>query len=451
MSDYLLDVPYTPQFHREHAPLWFQAVLTALGRPQPVTQGASWCEVGCGSGLGLIVLAATNPSTTFHGIDINPEHIAQARALAEEAGIGNVEFRCADLRQAESLPGFDYIVVRGIYSWVSPEVRQAIRRFVGQKLNPGGIALLHYLALPGGADFIAVHSLFRALHLQSGTSVRDSIRAGQDILLKLHEGKAGFFNTHPVAEIKAQQIATDDADYTAHDYLNEYYVPLSSAEVIGSMSQEGLHFAGSAVPFDNLDDFSVPGNLIALFRAQKTQIMRETVRDFASNQLSRVDLYMHAARPLAAAEHFAALRRLRFRALPGAPVKGGLAFDARIGKVEGPAQIFSPILERFAGGQSVSYAEIEALPVFRANPGIVNQALHALLGAGLVHPVPEAVSDPAPARRLNAVLLERHRAGQAVPALAAPALASGLYLQPEDLEALSRSDDVPQAVRHLLP
>src|SRR5690606_39386288 len=31
-SDYLVEVPYPPQFHREHSPLWLDTVLTALGQ-----------------------------------------------------------------------------------------------------------------------------------------------------------------------------------------------------------------------------------------------------------------------------------------------------------------------------------------------------------------------------------------------------------------------------------
>src|SRR5690606_10327780 len=139
-------------------------VLTALGQQKMSGDNASWCEIGCGSGVGLVILAAANPATSFHGIDVNPVHIEQARSLADQAGVTNVRFHCADLRNIGDMPEFDYIIAHGIYSWVSPEVREAIRWFIGGHLKADGVALLHYLTLPGAADSMAFHALFRALH-----------------------------------------------------------------------------------------------------------------------------------------------------------------------------------------------------------------------------------------------------------------------------------------------
>src|SRR5690606_25339785 len=73
---YITEVAYPPQFHREHAPVWLGAVLAALGTKVPEGTSRVYCEIGCGSAFGLLLLAATNPSMTFHGIDINLEHIA---------------------------------------------------------------------------------------------------------------------------------------------------------------------------------------------------------------------------------------------------------------------------------------------------------------------------------------------------------------------------------------
>lgn len=449
-SEYLLDIAYTAQFHREHAPGWFDAVLTALGRTPPAATDPHWCEVGIGPGVGLAILAATNPGVTFHGIDINPKHIEQARELADAAGLANVVFHCVDLQSAQALPAFDYIVVRGLYSWVSPQMRQAIHRFAGQWLKPDGVALLHHLALPGAAELMAFHGLFGALHREAGLPAREAIRAGQDILRTLRDGKAGFFALHPAAALKTEQIMTDDVDHTIHDFLNDHYMPLPVAEVIAGMEAHGLALAGSAVPLDNLDDFTVPGNLRPLLQAQKHVAMRETIRDFACNKSFRIDLYTRNRAALAVDDHVAALRRQRFTALPGLPPKGGVTFDTQIGKVEGPAPLFSPVLERFARDGTVGYADIEALPAFAGAPGLVNQVLHALMGAGAIHPAPRQAPDPEPSRRLNALLLDRHRAGQRVPALAAPTLGSGIAIASRDLDALATGKPAAAGLRPLL-
>ena len=450
-SDYLLEVPYPPQFYREHAPLWLRTVLAANGRRHSAEADPTWCEVGCGSGLGLIVLAATNPSTTFHGIDVNPRHIDDARAFAAAAGIGNVRFHRADIRQADHLPAFDHIVVRGLYSWVAPEIRRAIDQFTASHLRPGGVALIHYLALPGAADFTAFHGLFRAIGLRTGTSARETVRAGLDMIARLREGRAGFFATHPVAERMARQIAADHPDYTAHDYLNDHYAPLSSAEVIHHLHGQGLRFAGSATPFDNLDDFSVPGNLRALCAAQPDIGLREAMKDVAGNQFSRLDLYVRDTAPLPAEARDATPGNLHFRALPGAPRTGGLSFASRIGQVAGDASVFGPVLELFASGDVISDDAVAALPRFAANPASAGVVLQAMMGAGLIHPAPDAPADPEPARRVNALLLERRRAGAVIPALASPALASALFLPPELLDVCAAGQALPAEVQRLLP
>lgn len=285
-AGYLTDLPYIPQFHPEHAPVWLHACLAALGQPGGGGSGrapSAWCEVGCGPAVGLLILAATNPEIRFHGLDINPDHIAEATQLAAEAGIGNVEFHCIDLLrqdqvQAAGLPDFDFVLVRGLYSWVSPEVRQAIRQFTDRYLRSDGVALLHYLTLPGAADLTAFHGLFNALRLKPGTSAQQAVERGRTLIEALRRNKAGFFAAHPVAERQAARIADDDIAYTAHDYLNAFYTPLTVTQVMHDMAACGLTLAGSANPIDNLDDFSVPENLRALQQAEPDRAVRELDR-----------------------------------------------------------------------------------------------------------------------------------------------------------------------------
>ncbi|MFC3705241.1 methyltransferase regulatory domain-containing protein [Devosia honganensis] len=450
-AGYLTETPYIAQFWREHAPLWLGATLAALGRSAPARSGTRWCELGCGPGVGLLIHAASNPSIDFHGVDINPDHIDEARDLARAAGIGNAQFHLADFSAAGALPDFDYIISQGVYSWVSPEVRAAIRAFMGRKLRPGGVALLHYLSTPGASDLVALHGLFRALHRQPGATLEGAVEQGRAIIETLLANKAGYFTAHPAAAYKARQLATDALNYAIHDYLNDFYAPQPSARVMQEMGEVGLHFAGSAVPENNIDDFSVPQGLRALFARQASPELRETVRDLAGNQFSRMDLYLRDGAPLSADRHFAALHRLRFRALPGLPPEGRVTFSSLIGPIEGPADVFGPVLSRLARQEAVSYAQIEALPALAGSPALANQILHSLMGAGAIHPEADPMPAPDAARRLNAVLLERHRQGGFVPALAAPALGSGLSLDKALLDDLAAGKPVPAAVARLLP
>jgi SAM-dependent methyltransferase len=72
-------------------------------------QGARVADVGCGHGASTIIMAAAYPDSTFAGFDYHERSIAQARARAAEAGLGErVQFEVAPAR---SFPGTGYDLV----------------------------------------------------------------------------------------------------------------------------------------------------------------------------------------------------------------------------------------------------------------------------------------------------------------------------------------------------
>jgi SAM-dependent methyltransferase len=93
------------------------------------------------------------------------KHIEHGRGIAAEAAIRNVSFHTADFANATelSLPQFDYIVSHGVYSWISPQARAAMRSFIDCHLKPGGLVYLSYNAMPGRAADLPFQRLVRAI------------------------------------------------------------------------------------------------------------------------------------------------------------------------------------------------------------------------------------------------------------------------------------------------
>jgi len=54
-------------------------------------------EAGCGTGAQTVFLAANSPQARIVSVDRSPASLEQARARVAAAGLGNVEFHCADL------------------------------------------------------------------------------------------------------------------------------------------------------------------------------------------------------------------------------------------------------------------------------------------------------------------------------------------------------------------
>ncbi|MDD3816444.1 MAG: methyltransferase domain-containing protein, partial [Desulfocapsaceae bacterium] len=103
--------------------------------------GIRVCDLGCGHGVAMNLMAGAFPRSTFIGIDNHEEAIRQAAAAAQEAGIGNVVYRVLD---AASIHGtkefcslFDYICAfDAIHDQSHPlEVLKGVRHM----LAPGGI------------------------------------------------------------------------------------------------------------------------------------------------------------------------------------------------------------------------------------------------------------------------------------------------------------------------
>src|SRR5690606_16858674 len=120
----------------------------------------------CGTGISTLIAAATNPNGRFIGVDFNAEEIAQARQMAERAGVDNVSFVQASFDQLLDdaqyrLPACDFIVTHGVYSWIAAEVRQAVHRVVQALLRPGGIFYVSYITHPGAASFSAAQRMLR--------------------------------------------------------------------------------------------------------------------------------------------------------------------------------------------------------------------------------------------------------------------------------------------------
>lgn len=423
-------IAYPAFFHRELSPTWLSATLTALGYAAPSPDGARYLDIGCGSGFTLTLLAAANPSMQFVGIDPDPVHIATARTLVEAGGLGNIAFHQMGvgeyLATMTSGAGFDFIVSHGVYSWVDPQVRNDFQAAFARLLKRGGVASLHYMTQPGAAPFAAFHSVFRQMATGHGDDEK-GMEAALDLLSALKQNGAGFFAAHPAAADTLAHLAKEDRGYIAHDYLGEHFHPLHVADVMADMSTAGLTYAGSGTPIENIDILSVPGKVLPLVQKESNPVLRETIKDMARNQAMRRDLYIRDPQPLAPRDHMAALRAWQFTILPGAPQAGPLTLDTRIGPVEAPADIVTPVLARLSQGPA-RFADLESLRPFAAQPGLLNQTLHLLMSAGIIHPLASLNGDSNPAERLNAVLLDRLRAGHAVPALVAPELGSAISL-----------------------
>lgn len=435
MSDwaqgYVSDIPYTAGFYRELTPqLLAYAVLLKGGVPPPADAGFDYCELGCGQGFGTALMAAAYPKGRFWGFDFNPGQIAHARGLAAEAELGNVEFgehSFSDLAAGArpDLPLFDYIALHGIYSWVSAENRQAIVRFVGQKLKPGGVLYVSYNCMPGWAAAAPLQRLMR-MHAdhRPGRSDRQ-VESALAFANRLKDAGALYFKANPGVPQRMDRLASLNKQYLAHEYLNEWWSAPYHAEVAREMAAAKLTFVASATLAENFDQ-------VVLSEAQRKAlaeiddpVLAQTLRDYCLNQQFRRDVYVRGM-----PTHPAAEQRQRLFSLPIALTVArknvNLEFPLPVGKANGAPAIYEPLCDALAAEGGATLAQVMALPPFKGQPaGMAAQAVSFMIGTGQAHPLLPA-ADARAARRLNAVVARRALAGADYAFLAAGKLGTAL-------------------------
>jgi len=106
-----------------------------------LTKGITVCDLGCGHGVAVTLMAKAFPASRFTGIDNHREAITRAKKAANELGLSNVTFKdvdAAEINGNKEFKGlFDYICAfDAIHDQSHPlEVLKGVRHM----LAPGGL------------------------------------------------------------------------------------------------------------------------------------------------------------------------------------------------------------------------------------------------------------------------------------------------------------------------
>ena len=434
---YVSDITYTIGFYRELAPTWlaFVAALQGKRAPDP-DRPFAYCELGCGQGLGTNILAAANSHGRFTGIDFNPAQVANARALADEAGLDNVEFRDESFREAvdlprDALPRFDFITLHGIYAWVSEANRRAIVQFIRDRLKPGGLVYVSYNCMPGWAAMAPFQRLLIEHAARNPGRSDRQVAAGFAFADSLREAGFAYFEHNPIVPKRIDASREKDAHYLAHEYLNGTWTPLFLSDVAAEMAEAKLQYLGSAAPLSNFDTMTLRPEAREALADVTDPVLRELLKDYAVNRQFRHDIYVKGAVQMTTRQREVALLQQRFHPLRRAE-NMSFTFQTPLGEASGQAEIYQPIVD--ALGEGVEQPGEVARRTGLAASKLV-QAFAALTASSQIHPACAAAS-PEPARRLNAAVARRSLDGEAYRFIAAPGIGNGVAASDIELLAL---------------
>jgi SAM-dependent methyltransferase len=436
MSDwthgYNVSQGYTYGFYREIAPDWLDLCTLASGRVPPrrdANGGFRYLELGCGQGFGLCLLAAANPAGAFVGIDFHAGQIAHAIDLAAASGLTNIRFVEGDFAELGAdwpadLGKFDYIALHGIYSWIPPEVRQALLRCLASATATGGLVYNAYNTQPGWVSTMPFQHMTQRLQTVTNASNGEAFDASVAMF------EAMFANS-PLAEglplLKARVAAvkaSDNVAYLGQEYLHGHWQPFWFSEVAAELGSAKLDYVGSATAVEQLLPGILPPAAQKLVTSQRDPIFAQEVLDCITTQSFRRDIFCRGLRPAPAAGLDLVMETVFLRTKAVMPTE--VTIDTTFGDMLLQPEVFGPILEKL-GEASMTLGEIAALPVFKgATHANVMQTAMMLLQNGAVAVVPRRPTDPAPAQRFNATVARAVSRGLPYGHLAAPVLASAL-------------------------
>jgi SAM-dependent methyltransferase len=294
-SEYVLDAPYTWSYFEYQNPLLMSFIARLNGFQMPsINEPFSYCDLGCGNGVSVNLLASAFPQGHFYGVDFNAEHIENAQRIADKAGLTNVTFIDASFEEyeADNPPKFDYIAMHGIYSWVSEEIREQCRRLVDLTLKPGGLVYLCYNTLPGWSELIPLWKMMQAYSAHLPVDSLTKARIGLENMAFLRDSGAQYFKETPSASRYLDRLLERNPHYVAHEFCNGVFEPQYFADVASGFGEFGLDYAGTMKIHRNNLDNTVSSRFRDHLAQATNAIDHERRVSFIRNEFFRRDLYI---------------------------------------------------------------------------------------------------------------------------------------------------------------
>jgi 2-polyprenyl-3-methyl-5-hydroxy-6-metoxy-1,4-benzoquinol methylase len=182
-----------------------------------LTKGATVADIGCGSGIALIALAAQYPKSTFHGFDSSFHAIDRAQQNLADAGDPPVTFHHADGAALPTTPTYDLVITLDcLHDMTHPgDVASAIRRAI----KPDGTWLIKDIRC---ADRFEENQANPMLAMMYGFSITGCLASSSSAADGAALGTLGL----PPSAIEELSKGAGFTRFTPHDFeepANLYY------------------------------------------------------------------------------------------------------------------------------------------------------------------------------------------------------------------------------------
>ena len=432
-AGYVANIDYTYGYYQELNPLRIQLAFLNQGLVYPKVSNA--CELGYGQGLNINLHAAAS-STKWYGTDFNPAQASFAQELGNVSGAPVSLYADSFLEfcRRDSLPDFDFICLHGIWSWISDENRHVIVDFISKKLNVGGVLYISYNTMPGWAAFAPLRHLMTQ-HSEiigsKGSGIVNRIDGAIDFAKKLLKTDPAYSRANPLVGKRFEHLSNQNRHYLAHEYFNRDWQPMHFASTADWLESAKVSYACSAHYLDDFESINVSSDQQEYLNGIPDKMLRESTKDFMTNQVFRRDYWAKGLRKLSKIEQLEALKNIKVVSVKARSELGLKLQDGSL-EINLNKDIYNPILDSLCGREYISLGELEAeLESNSINLGQIVQAVMVLSDCGHISSVCEQESIGAAKKRvdaLNAHILRKSRSSADILYLASPVTGGGVNL-----------------------
>ena len=403
------EIPYAALPHRATHPGMLATVATLAGHPVPAVTRCSVLEVGCSDGSNLIPMAVSLPAARFVGCDLSSRALDTGRRTSEALGLTNVTLVEGDLGELAPANGeFDFIVAHGVYSWVPPDVRDALFALAAQRLTPNGILYVSLNVLPGCRIRQAAWDMLH-YHVDRIENPHARLDAARQLASLLADGGASTHESDQALRAELRAIAQHSDSELAHDDLAVPNDPVFFHTFVEHAARHGLRYLAEAeVQTTGLAGISSAANahlstLDALGREQYLDFIR--LRRFRQSLVVRADAPADPTEPAhrVRAMHVAANAALASAAAGGSVHKLARTLDPAAGGGGAVRKLLETLVAHQPGAFAVATLadELKLGPFPRPIEAIVGEAyrsgfvdLHVRAPALTIHPPDRPVASP---------------------------------------------------------
>ena len=171
-------------------------------------------------------------------------------------------------------------------------------------LKPGGLFYVSYNALPGWSAVEPLRRLMRDLAPSSRhAGSLERAREGLAFAQRLSDSGTAYFAANPTAKSMLALMQKAGLPYVVHEYFHAHWHPMYFADLAREMTASGLGFLGQVPLHANLRELAIPPSLKKTAESVVTdRVALEGLKDFATNELFRSDVYVQGKATRSTAE-----------------------------------------------------------------------------------------------------------------------------------------------------